>query len=302
MQKKKILITGSGGFVMSNFIRFLFKNHTSFEVASIDRCNSPDVLNTIYYNKSHSFHIGDVSDPHFMDIIFSLEKPSIIIHAASSEDGINSDIIGIRLLIDNAKKHGLDKLIYISSDDVYPVGLNLTEDIILNPSTNLGIAKLAAEHYLRNSGINYNILRLPNTYGTKQKYGLIPALIKSLINNEQNEVLNFNPQEMRSWVYEQDVCSAIMKLLEFAQSGYIYNIASQDYLNAEIAQEICNAFQKGHELLKFNPNIQQYNKTLSGDKLKALGWTPSFKFKRTVEFICDWYNKNRYFLKGIKCQ
>ena len=75
MSKIKILVTGSGGFIFSNFVRQILKKKGDYEIVSLDKCTDKKVLNTIYSNKGHTLHIGDVADRHFIDVIFELEKP-----------------------------------------------------------------------------------------------------------------------------------------------------------------------------------------------------------------------------------
>ena len=52
MNKQKILITGSCGFIFSNFVRKVVYENLPYSICSIDRISN-NSLNNIYWNKSH---------------------------------------------------------------------------------------------------------------------------------------------------------------------------------------------------------------------------------------------------------
>ncbi|HLG27142.1 MAG TPA: NAD-dependent epimerase/dehydratase family protein, partial [Paenisporosarcina sp.] len=80
---KRVLCTGGGGFIFSNFIRKALYNKSDYSFISIDLCKGPNVLNNIYANRGHKFHIGDIADKHIVNVIFELERPDIVIHGAA---------------------------------------------------------------------------------------------------------------------------------------------------------------------------------------------------------------------------
>ena len=134
--KKHILVTGSGGFIFSNFIRrTLFKNSDKYSFASIDACKSSNVLNNIYVNKGHRLYIGNICDRHFVNTVFELERPDIVINGAaqtfiddsiaSVDDFVMSNVLGTQVLIDACLKWNVDKFVHASTDEVYGKGFNL---------------------------------------------------------------------------------------------------------------------------------------------------------------------------------
>ena len=138
MSKTKIICTGGGGFIFSNFVRLILKNHSEYEIVSIDKCTDKKVLNTIYSNKGHTLHVGDVADPHFIDVIFELEKPDYVIHGAAEsfvDNSINaanvfveSNVLGTQNIINACLKHNVKKLLYVSTDEIYGHLLNENDD------------------------------------------------------------------------------------------------------------------------------------------------------------------------------
>jgi dTDP-glucose 4,6-dehydratase len=195
--KKKILCTGSGGFIFSNFVRYTLKNSSDYSIVSIDRCDDKNILNTIYSNKGHEFYIGDISDSHFVNIIFEIEKPDYVIHGAAksfvddsisgAKDFVTSNVLGTQVIIDACLKYDVKKMLYISTDEVY--GQLKSEDDVswdescdINPRNPYSATKASGELLVRTAGethgLNYNITRSCNNYGPRQpRRNLIPVII-----------------------------------------------------------------------------------------------------------------------------
>ena len=105
MSKKKILVTGSAGFIFSNFIRWaLIYYKAEYDFVSIDKILQPIGIHNIYANRGHEFYVGDVCDRHFIDVVFQLQKPDVVIHGAAfsnvddaikqADDFVVSNILG----------------------------------------------------------------------------------------------------------------------------------------------------------------------------------------------------------------
>src|SRR5579885_2322213 len=129
MSKKKVLITGSAGFIFSNFVRKAIHQKQPYTFVSIDKINNRFAINDIYINKDHQFYLADITDEHCLDVIFDYEKPNIVIHGAAESHVdvslkdpnkfIKSNILGTQNIINACLKYKTEKLIYISTDEVY---------------------------------------------------------------------------------------------------------------------------------------------------------------------------------------
>ena len=128
--KKKVLVTGSAGFVFSNFVRWALRYHKEeFEFVSIDKIAMPESMHNVYANKGHKLYIGDVCDRHFVDVVFQLERPDVVIHGAAESNVDNSivnangfilsNVLGTQVIIDKCLQYEVGRLIYISTDEVY---------------------------------------------------------------------------------------------------------------------------------------------------------------------------------------
>lgn len=322
MTKQKVLVTGSGGFIFSNFVRkaIFEKKPTDYTFISIDKVTKSSVLNNIYSNKNHIFYIGDIVDEHFINVLFEYERPDIIIHGAaeSSVDEslanpskfINSNVLGTQVLVNAAVKWGIKKFIYISTDEVYGQletenDTPWTESSVLNPRNPYSASKASGELLVRaasvSHGLNYCITRSSNNYGPRQtSEKLIPRVIKSVLDKQKIPVYGEGKQ-MRDWLHVFDNSDAIMKVFENGKNGEIYNISSnQEFSNIEVVQLICNIMGSGHDLIT---NIEDPRKghdfryAMNSSKMKELGWQPQWKFKNGLQQTVEWYLNNRFILK-----
>lgn len=312
MSRKKILVTGSGGFVLSNFIRYVLKNFNTYNIVSVDKCTDPNVLNTIYSNKGHNFHIADVCDHHIIDTIFQLERPDYVIHGAAElrdhDSLIKTNTLGTQVIIDTCIKYDVEKLVYISTDKVYGPLLSESSALhneysIINPKNTYAASKAAGELLVKSAGescgLNYNITRSSNNYGPRQnKENLIPKIIGNILSSKDIEIYG-NGNNIRSWIHVQDNCLAILKVLENGENKEIYNIsAKQEFSNIEVFNQINNMMKNynGYNLLKFveDKKGNDYRYSVTNDKIKSLGWEPTFNFKSGIEHTINWYFTNQW--------
>lgn len=325
MNKKKILITGSCGFILGNFVRKLSylsnkdPEKYPYTIVSIDRVNV-NAANSMYYNKSHTFHVADIRDQHIIDTIFQFEKPDIVIHGAAEtfvdtslidpNSFVTSNVLGTQVLINASVKNNVERFIYISTDEVYgqltaesdPAWNEAAE---LDPRNPYSATKAAGELLVKaasmSHGLIYNITRSSNNYGPRQTpEKLIPKAIKCILNDEKIPLYGKGLQ-IRDWTHVFDNCSALMAVLNKGKDNEIYNIsAKQEFPNIEVIQEVCNAMKKGHNLISFIEDPRKghdFRYAVDTAKIKELGWKPNFKFKDGIIDTIGWYMDNKWFLK-----
>lgn len=305
--KNKILITGSCGFIGSNFIRKTIYEKIS-NICSIDRLDNDSGSFNFYQNKSHSFYIGNILDKKLLDAVFKFENPNIVLHLAESknpEEAISENGIVTLNLLQKCKQYNVNKFILGSTTHVY--GSTSKESSYLfkeedhcNPNTLYDISKLNSEQIVRKfcqeNKLNYNIFRICDVYGQRQNTDyFIPSLLKSLSQTNSCEI-NGDGSNVREWMHVSDVCSAIIFLIQNARENEIYNISSgYEFSFLEIAQIVLKNFS--NPTLYHNKNsINIERVSSSNDKLKKLGWSPSIKIRSGIEETFQWYNNNKWFL------
>lgn len=317
--KPKLLITGSGSFMFGNFIRYAIHNKYNYNFVSIDKVQKHSMMYNVYTNKDHQFHIGDVCDEHFIDVLFKVEKPDIVIHAAgeTSVDKsienptlfVKSNVLGTQVIINACVSSGVKKLIYISSADVYG---HLTdeeqpswkENAPLNPRNVHSASKAAGELLIKAAhithGLTYNIIRPCNNFGPRQSADkFIPKIIKSIVDDKPIFIYGQGMQ-IRDWLYVEDNCEAILKILSDGKENEIYNVsANQELANIEMVQKICNVFGKGHSLIQFVEERlgHDFRYSIDSAKIRNLGWQPKYNLMDALNATVRWYNLNQWFLK-----
>lgn len=321
MSKTRILISGCGGFVMSNFIRYLAYNHgKDYEMIGVDRINESAVLNTIYTNKNLEFYIADITDEHIIDVVFEATRPDIVLHAAaftSVDESLKdpaayvlNNVYGTQVLINAAIKWKVKRFIYTDTDESYgalsndndPAWTEVSPLNAKNPySSSKAAGALLVQAAANSFGLDYNITRCSNIYGPRQTANkLIPRVVKSILEDKPIPVYG-KGNHIRSWIHTTDVCSAFVKVIEDGKPNEVYNIGTnQEFANIEVVQSICNALGKGHSLITHiqDPRGEghDYRYAIDASKLKALGWEPKTKFKDGIKSTVDWYQLNKYML------
>ncbi len=320
MNKKKILVTGALGFIFSNFIRKAVFDKQNYSYVTLDKAVLPGALNNTYFNKSlSSNYIADITDEHIINRIFELEKPDIVIHGAAEtfvdyslsdpNKFIKSNVLGTQVLLNASMKYNVQKFIYISTDEVYGHLPNDTdppwaETSELNPRNPYSASKAAGELLVKaahqSHGLIYNITRSSNNYGPRQTAEkLIPKVIKCIQDGEKIPVYGQGAQ-IRDWTHVSDNCAGILAVLNKGAPNETYNIAAnQEFTNIEVVNMICNAMEKGHDLISFVKDRpgHDFRYSIDSSKLKSLGWKTQYKFKDGLAETVDWYTSNHWFLR-----
>jgi len=320
MDKRRLLITGSAGFIGSNFIRKTIYEKHPYEISSVDKIVNSSMLNNIYQHKLHDFYIADICDQHIMDKIFEYVKPEIVIHMAAEsavdksihdpDVFMKSNILGTQNLINLSLKYDVKCFLYQSTDEVYGAlssneDTAWTEESPLIPKNPYSASKAAGELLIKAAANTHNlpfiIVRSCNNYGPRQTPDkLIPRTIKCLLENKQIPVYGQGLQ-IRDWLHTQDNCAAILKILRSGKVGETYNIsANQEFTNIEVVKMICDIMDKSYDHIDHITDPRpghDFRYSVNSTKLRNMGWLPSYKFKEGLQQTVEWFLMNSFFLK-----
>jgi dTDP-glucose 4,6-dehydratase len=131
----------------------------------------------------------------------------------------------------------------------------------------------------------------------QQTCELIPSIVNYVLNYSGKDILIEDPV-VREWAHVDDVISGIMKVLENAPAGEIYNLSSgAEISNLDLANKIVNIIGLPGNVV---PTVgkQHYRYSCDSSKLKSLGWQPNFKFHKALESTVNWYTANRWWFRG----
>jgi len=309
---KKILVTGVLGFIFSNFIKKVVNEYPEYEFIGIDKAVRPHNLKNTFNHPKYKFYLGDIADAHFINNIFELEKPNIIIngcaesHVDHSIDNflpfLHSNVIGVQTLVDAALKYNIENFIHISTDEVLGQKLNKfdepwTEDSPIMPRNPYAASKACSELIINTAhlthGLQYNMTRSCNVYGPQQKKeNLIPHILHGLIMNQPINI-HGDGHNFRQYVYVDDKINAIMKIVKSGKINNVYNISSENYFtNLEMVNYIAEKMHKTPKINFISDRLAHDNGyKVSNNKLKDLGWKDNIKFDEGMDRTIEWYIK-----------
>ena len=315
----KLLVTGGLGFIGSNFILNTLKNNSDFNIVNIDAelyGSNHDNLTNVYKSKNYEFVKGNITDYNLMNKLIS-ECDAVVNFAAESHVDrsisnarpfMDSNIMGVFMILE-AIKNQKKKLIHISTDEVFGSleSKSANEEFRLNPSSPYAASKAAAEllinSYIVTYGCDILVTRCTNNYGPRQfPEKLIPKTI--LLANENKKIPIYGTgKNIRDWIFVDDHCDAIIKVLLDGKSGESYNIsASNEVDNVTIVKKILTLMNKSTNIIEFVEDRpgHDFRYSMNSSKIrKNLNWAPKIDFERGIEKTINWYLENKNWWKNL---
>ncbi|WP_458456294.1 dTDP-glucose 4,6-dehydratase [Methanobrevibacter sp.] len=318
----KILVTGGAGFIASNFIRYMVNKYGEYEIINLDAltyCGNLENLKDIENKDNYSFVKGDITDK---DIVDDLVKDCdyVINFAAEThvdrsidepEIFIKSNVLGTQVLLNAAKRQGVEKYIQISTDEVYgSLGKEgyFTETTPLQPNSPYSASKasgdLIVRAYNRTYDLPVNITRCSNNYGPYQfPEKLIPLMISNALENKKLPIYG-DGKNVRDWLHVQDHCAAIDLVLHEGEIGEIYNIGgNNERQNIEIVKLILDELDRDESLIEYVTDRLGHDRRYAIDSSKIqneLGWKPSYTFEKGIRETIAWYLDNQDWISQVK--
>lgn len=321
---KTILVTGGAGFIGSNFIRYMLNKYEDYKIINLDLltyAGNLENLKDVEDNPNYEFIKGDIADRELVNNLFEKYKFDYVINFAaeshvdrSIEDPgifVKTNIMGTQVLLDAAKKYGIEKYLQVSTDEVYgalgSTGM-FTEKIPLAPNSPYSASKASADllvrAYYKTFGLPVNITRCSNNYGPYQfPEKLIPLMIVNALEDKDLPVYGDGLQ-VRDWLHVKDHCSAIDTVLHKGKIGEVYNIGgNNEKKNIEIVKLILEKLGKPESLIKYVKDRPGHDRRYAIDNTKItteLGWEPSYTFEQGMEETIQWYLDNRDWWEKIR--
>lgn len=306
---RKILVTGGMGFIGSNFIRYMLKKYQDIEIINLDKltyAGNPANLSDI--KDRMKFIKGDVCDNGLVNSV--MNKVDQVVHFAaethvdrSIEDAgsfVTTDVYGTFIILESARKHGVSKVIQISTDEVYgeAVGKPSLETDGLFPKSPYAASKAGADRlaysYFTTHNLPVIITRCSNNYGPYQyPEKLIPLFITNALRNIPLPVYG-DGRNTRDWIHVEDHCKAIDMLLESEGfEGETFNIGTGEEKSVlEVSEAILSALDLSNDVLEFVNDRKGHVTRHAVDSTKlsnALGWAPNYHFTQSIKRTVDWY-------------
>lgn len=316
----RLLVTGGCGFIGSNFIRLVLKKYKDVRVTNLDKltyCGNPENLSDIASDVRYSFVKGDICDRSLVEDL-TKDADAVVNFAAEThvdrsikypDDFLNTNVYGVKTLLDAARKAGISKFIQIGTDEVYgsvSTGFSKENDTI-KPSSPYSATKAAGDllalSYHTTYGLPVIVVRSSNNFGPYQyPEKMIPLFITNLVDGKKVPLYG-DGLNARDWLFVEDNCSAIDTVLRVGKSGEVYNIGGGNCIsNIELTNKILSLMGKGSgsiEHVKDRPGHDR-RYALDSSKIKVLGWAPGADFPANIAKTVKWYQDNGDWWRPLK--
>ena len=308
----KLLVTGGLGFIGSNFILQVLKNNSDFSVTNIDAeltGSDHHNLDELKNSTNYKFVRGNITNKIMMEKLIE-DHDCIINFAAESfvdrsildaNQFLVSNIRGTYTILEILRKHK-KRLIQISTDEVFgslKEG-SAHETSRFNPSNPYAATKASAEllvnSYVNTYDLDCVITRCTNNYGPRQFYEkLIPKTI-FLANQNKKIPIYGKGENIRDWIYVNDHCEAVLRVLLDGKKGESYNVSSDNEIdNLSIVKKILELLGKSSDLIEFVTDRPGHDLrySLNSSKIKnSLKWNPKISFDDGIQNTIDWLINN----------
>lgn len=317
---QKILVTGGCGFIGSNFIRFFMQKEPEAEIANLDKltyAGRKENLQDIEGNEKYTFIKGDICKQEDVekamlgcDAVINFAAESHVDRAIEDSDAFaKTNFFGVRVLCEEAKRQGIDRLVQVSTDECYGeiAEGSFKETDALHPRNLYSAAKAAGEllamSYYTTYGLPVIVTRSSNNYGPYQfPEKVIPLFITNLLRNKKVPLYG-EGKNVRDWLYVLDNCEAIELCLRKGKVGEVYNVgAGNELQNIELTKKILAELGKGEEMIQRVTDRLGHDLRYSLDcsKIeKQLGWKPKTSFEEGLRKTVKWYKENEEWWKPL---
>ena len=311
-----IIITGGAGFIGSNFVFHMLREHPQDRVICLDKLTYAGNLSTlapVMGQDNFRFVKADICDRGAVYSLFEEEHPDVVVNFAAESHVdrsienpaifLETNIMGTAVLMDACRKYCIQRYHQVSTDEVYgdlPLDrpdLFFTETTPIHTSSPYSSSKASADllvlAYHRTYGLPVTISRCSNNYGPYHfPEKLIPLMIINALHDKPLPVYG-DGLNVRDWLYVEDHCRAIDLILQKGRVGEVYNVGGHNEMkNIDIVKLICKALGKPESLIHHVTDRKGHDRRYAIDPTKIheeLGWLPETKFADGIKKTIQWY-------------
>jgi dTDP-glucose 4,6-dehydratase len=316
----KLLVTGGAGFIGSNFIRHVLREHPADRVVNLDKltyAGNPANLADVQRDPRYAFVHGDICDATLVreilrgvDAVVNFAAESHVDRSLVEPDGfLRTDVFGVFTLLEAVRDLKVPRLLHVSTDEVYGSVTqgSSTETDPLRPSNPYSASKAAGDllalAYWRTHGVPVLITRSSNNFGPHQyPEKVVPLFITNAL-DDQPLPLYGDGRHVRDWLYVLDNCAAIDLVLRRGRDGEVYNVGGgHEVENVVLTREILRLTGKPDSLIRRVTDRPGHDRRYSVDSTKVgqLGWAPRHAFATALETTVRWYREHETWWRPLK--
>lgn len=301
-----IFVTGGTGFMGSHIVELLVQQGHQVTVLTSSSSIHPNIQ---HLQAQIKIVRGDFGN--YQLVLEHLKNIDIIVHIAwttvpktASENPIydaQTNIIGSIHLLEAAVKAQVKKVIFVSTGGALygvPQYTPIDEAHPIRPISAYGISKMAFERYLhffyQNKGLDYNIFRIANAYGTRQNLtknqGVIGIWLQKIKENQPIEIWG-DGSVVRDYIYVTDVAQIIAKGIAYQGKDKVFNVGSGLGYSLNEILEVCQKVSQKTPSVTYldGRSFDVPVNILSIQKAQEqLDWQPQISIKKGIEATWDW--------------
>lgn len=266
MGRRTLLVTGGAGFIGGNFALMATGEHEVVNLDALTYAGNLETIQPIFTSPDHIFIQGSIGDADLVSTLLSQYRPRAVVNFAaethvdrsidSPEPFVTTNVVATQRLLHAALAHWRSlegeerdafRFLHVSTDEVYgALGATgaFTEESPYRPNSPYAASKAASDHFVRAYNRTYGLPTLTtncsNNYGPYQfPEKLIPLVISAALAGRSLPVYGDGGQ-VRDWLFVEDHCRAIFRVLEAGAPGEVYNVGGgAERTNLETVKTIC---------------------------------------------------------------
>ena len=318
----RVFVTGGAGFIGSNFIRHLLARQQDDSVVNFDKltyAGNLANLDSIADHSGYRFVKDDICDSAAVES--AMHGCDSVVHFAAESHvdrsiyepaaSIETNVKGTFVLLQVARKVGIQRFLHISTDEVYGdllPGAFSDETAPLRPSSPYSASKAAADLLVQSFVRTYDFpavtVRSSNNYGPYQfPEKFLPLLITNAIDARPLPIYGDGKQQ-RDWLHVEDNCRGILAVLERGRIGETYNIGGADIEeNLAMARRLLRLMGKPETLLTYVKDRPGHDRRYALDCRKVereLGWKPLIPLEQGLRQTIGWYLAHTDWIAGVR--
>jgi len=319
----KILVTGGAGFIGSNFIRYFLRTYPENAVANLDKltyAGNLDNLSELQSHPGYEFILGDICDAEAVNGILTQPIDAVVHFAAESHVDrslsdarafVRTNVLGTCTLLDAARRAKIPRFLHVSTDEVYGTLApeeSADETAPLRPNSPYAASKAASDLIVRSYWQTYGfpvlLTRSTNNYGPYQfPEKFLPLMITNALDGKPLPVYGDGLNE-RDWLFVEDHCRALDRVLQAGRPGEIYNIGyGQAVSNIRVLRRLLQLLHKSEEQIRFVEDRPGHDRryALNCAKIRGeLGWKPNVTFEEGLVRTVEWYRSHTQWVQKAK--